>query len=390
MALLIMPMRLEHLTNIAAAYLKTGIFLVEQHGDTFVHPMHLDDWGIYMIVPQFIKLFHLPIVQGISLFFFLFWAFVSIMPAIACTFIYQNYMQRAVAYGALALLAVRTYSWGDVYVASYGAPLVIVPLALYCAKRTRFDRTLCLWSLFVGFWSALMNTIRGFSGYGPLIFFFLFTCTFVRTTQQRLTLLLLLAASYGSCALYVHLHYQRSVEFIQNVNPSAPIASNAHPFWHNIFLGFGLLKYRNDTAVEYDDNCAAALISKKYNVTWFDNSAYEAAVKNELIDLIKNNIMLVIFTLFAKIGIMLFWFLLFGNIGLIAAFFVRKPWYIDALFAMLIGYYAVFPVATMPTNTEYCLGFIAVTVLYAIVSINYAVERFYPRKMAVKKQKSMA
>lgn len=369
----LMGCRLINLERVFYGYLRTGVSLIEWNGTILAHNMHFDDIGIYIIIPRLAHFFSLPIMQAIDLFFYI----VLLLPPFIgmCGFflLYHSWIQRSIAAGCLLLLTRVAYGLGDVYLAYYATAIAIIPWVLYWAQRRRYDTFLLTGSFLCGFWIALCHYIRAYSGIGALIFagIMLATSSFL-TKKQKVAVLLCGVLGALPVIGYMQYTYRASVDYVTQHLPHSAVAQPHHVFWHNIYLGFGFLKHNND--IEYRDGYGEEKAKEK-GVAIEQADQYEKVIRNEIIDLIQHHTTFVLFTFFAKLGIMFFLLLKFANVGLLASFFVRKPWQLELSFWSALLFYALFPLLTMPTLLEYSLGFITCAVLYAVVSINYAIEQ---------------
>lgn len=254
---------------------------------------------------------------------------------------------------------------------------MLIPWALYLTKKDRFNNNIKLYSFCAGFITGFFQFIRAFSGIDTALFilsiFFFKLSTFSYKKYSVLTVLFL--CGVGIPSLYFNQEYKKSISYFQNFHNNLAIGNNKHIFWHNIYIGFGLLKPGNNDNIEYNDNFGFSVAQKEDPMVIENTIAYEEIIKNKTIGLVKNNLQFVLFTIFAKIGIMLFYLFKYANIGLFFALIYRKPWYLELPFWISLAFYALFPILTMPTLPEYSLGFITCAALYGLVSINYAIQQ---------------
>jgi hypothetical protein len=145
--------------------------------------------------------------------------------------------------------------------------------------------------------------------------------------------------------------------------------SRIHPFWHQIYIGLGFLS--NEQIHAYRDEEAMSRVDAVAPGTTYWTPAYEAVLRKEVFLLVARQPLLVARTVAAKIGVLGMYLAVFANIGLAAALRYRKPAVLDLAFGAALVVAAVPGILAVPT-TSYLEGFIALSVLYAAVSCEWA------------------
>lgn len=373
----VMGCRLAHLIATMAGYQKTGISLISWDGNHLLPTMPADDVGIYILIPKCASFFRIGIEQAISIFF----NFLLIIPAVVAIIVfcmlYKKPMQRCVAISGVVLLTLFARAVGDVYLCYSASLLLLLPFILYFFERKKFGNSFIAVCIYVGFIVGILQFIRSFSAIAPLLFFFT-ALLFEEELSMRRKFFFACAILLGMIA---PIYYFNTVQHKSRAYAVDQLLIDAkqeksHPLWHTLYVSFGLLHFKNTDNISYDDSCAAKKVESIDSSVAYCSAAYDEVLKNEVINLIKNQFVFVLLTLFAKLGVLIYFLLKFANIGLVAAFFYPKSWVIELAFFCALIFNSLFVFIAMPIH-EYALGFIACATLYGIVSINYAIARMH-------------
>jgi hypothetical protein len=100
---------------------------------------------------------------------------------------------------------------------------------------------------------------------------------------------------------------------------------------------------------------------------------YDRILAREVLELAKRHPALLLINLAAKLGIVQVLVLLVGNFGFLAALIYRKPLSLEVAFWIAIGF-GVLPGLMVVPSLKYVLGGVAVLVLYALLSIDSALQ----------------
>lgn len=354
---------------------KTGIPLIAFDGQQLKPAWTQDDIGMYVLIPKIATFLNLSIETAINLFFLSLIIIPGIIGILGFLHYYITPLQKIIACLGILFLMRQAYFIGDVYIAYYAGICALVPWSLYFAKKLTYNWQLLFFCFFSGFFIKGLSYIRAYSGFGVILFIaLLFLCKSIFSKKQLLSLSLFFLLGTTIPTIYFNHEYAKSIVYAKTELHADSIGENMHVFWHPVYLGFGLLKWYNPDEISFDDNFGFKKALEIESDVQIYSSHYENILKNEVINLIKYHWHFVIFTLFAKIGILLFYLLKYANIGFIAAFIYRKPWFLELPFWIGTSFYALFPIIGMPTYIEYVLGFITFVTLYAVVSINYALD----------------
>lgn len=372
--MVIMGCRLLGLQHIIDGYIKTGVPLIGFDGSNIVPFLVGDDIGMYVFVPQIVRLFSLTLQQALNLFFYSIMGGSFALAFIGFFLLYTTLATRVTAFTGLSFLLyfVLKFHIQDVYLAYLAGSLTTIPLFLYFLTKKRESLGFYYFMIASGSAASALHYIRAHSALGAL----LFMVTLILTQQfisykKKMLLLGCLALGLALPIAYfksvIHTYETYAHKEIHNFNEFP----TRHPFWHTIYLGFSFLNYSNEDNIRYDDEFAYARAQKLApdisHTKDFD--AYEKILKNETFSLWKKQPYFFVYTVFAKIGILFLFFLLFANLGLFTRFFWPQPWNLELAFLIGLGCYALFPLIALPDFT-YCTGFITLSTLYGITSIN--------------------
>lgn len=371
----IMGSRLAQLIATMAGYQKTAISLISWDGNHLLPTLPADDIGIYILIPKCASFFGLGVEQAISFFFYFLLVIPAVVAIIGFCLLYKKTVQRCVAINGVALLTLFSRAVGDVYLCYSASLLLLLPFILYFFERKKFGNSFLAVCVYVGFVAATLQFIRSCSAVAPLLFF-LTLLLFEKQLSMGRKFCFACAILLGMVApiYYFNTIQHKSRAYAVDQRLIHRKQEKNHPLWHTLYVGFGLLHFKNTDNISYDDSCAAKKVESIDNSVAYCSAEYDEILKKEVINLIKHHFVFVLLTLFAKLGVVIYFLLKFANFGLVATFFYPKPWVIELAFAIALAFNSLFVFIAMPIH-EYALGFIACATLYGIVSINYAIVR---------------
>lgn len=372
-----MGCRLQNLYYVLEGFLKTNIPLIGWNGSSLIPFLGADDIGIYVIIPQLVRFFTINLDQAINLFFYTLLVSSFLLSLSGFFLLYKTFVTRCIATGWLFFLAyfIMRYKIGDVYLAYCIAHLAIIPLFLYFITfKNSSSRAFSFYLIFAGMHCGILHYIRSFSSLGVVIFM-LFILIAEKNYLLKKKLLLLSCLGIGILCPFL---YFKNIITTYEQYASKNLTSftefpTVHPFWHNVYLGFGFLNFENTTKIQMNDEYACLKVKETHpELTLVDITPYEAVLKNEVIALCTSRPMYVLFTIFAKLGILFLYFIIFANLGILAVFLRPKNWLLE--FAFFIAGIAnmIVPIISAPYYW-YSLGFITIASLYGIVSCNEAI-----------------
>lgn len=371
----LMPCRLISLIQTLQGYQKTGIPLIAFDGKKLSPIFTADDLGIYVIIPKIATFLNLSIEQAIHVFFYSILIIPFIIGFLGFFKLYQSTAQRIIASIWLVLLALFAARIGDVYLAYAACTVSLIPWCLYFVKKGHFSNSFLFYGFLSGFLISFFHYIRAYSSLGTLLFIMIVLgFSHVFSLKQKTLVGMFFIIGMIIPITYFNHAYNEYKTYATAHFPESSLIMKKHVLWHNTYMGFSFLNFKNPDNIHYGDSFTDAK-AKSINPGVISNSPeYEETLKQEIIRLIKNYPVFIIWTLFAKIGILFLFLLIFANGGLIAAFVYSKPWYIEGAFWSSLLFNSIFPLLAIPIS-EYSLGFIATAALYGIVSINNALEK---------------
>lgn len=374
----IMDCRLQNLQYILEGFSRINIPLIGWNNNALMPFLVGDDIGIYILIPYLVRIFGISLSQAITIFFHGIIALSFIAAFTGFLLLYKTWLPRIIATSwLLVLLAFIVHSHlYDTYLAYLATCLGTIPLFLFFLKKNQPNNAKSLYyfmfssAIFLG----TFHYIRGYSSVAPLLFMgVIIACheKIVAKNKCILGILLLLGLSIPYCYFtYCTTTYK---SFAAKQWPDLNIATQ-HPFWHQIYIGFGFLSCFNDDKITYADECGFKKVQERNpSLTIPYTEQYESVLKNEIIRLIKEKPFFVLYTLFAKIGVLLLYLFLFANSGLLAALLFPKVWYLESAFLCALLFNSIFSLLSIPSHA-YSLGFITLSVLYGIISLNTFIE----------------
>ena len=369
-----MPSRYIHLVYTLAGYQKTGMPLIEFYNNDFFPSNAADDLGIYIVIPKIAYFFNLSLTTAIAIFFYGILTLPTLISISGFFKLYSSLLQRAIASIGVMALMLFTWSIGEVYLAYYACAIIIIPWGLYFIKQEKISFYFLFYLFLSGFTISFFHYIRAYSGIGPLLFIITLVGLNAQfSLKQKSVFFLSLLIGLSLPISYFTYAYNQHKKYATEHFPNQPIGQKNHVLWHNTYIGFSFLNFKNPDPeyLQWGDNYAAEKV-QSINPEIINNSPeYEEILKQEILKLIKKYPIFVLATIFAKIGILFLYLLIFCNFGLLAAFFYPKPWQEELAFWLALGFSSLFPLLVIPVS-EYSLGFISFATLYGIVSINYA------------------
>lgn len=368
--------RIDVIDKMLHGYQHTGLSWIAKT-DSYIGPWNGgDDMGIYYFIPKLAHALGLSVQGAIDIFFISMWGFALVLGFCGLMLICESWIGRGIATIGLAGSGWLLVRYGDTYSVGAAFILVAVPWILWITKTKYYHITYCLFAV-MGVLSVCAHYIRGYSSFGVL----LFACIIVLcgrgiTKRTKALLIGFLCAGIGIASLWFSYEFYRYRSYVrQHCAQSTEKNLDAHVIWHAVYVGLGYLNWPvNKHGITYSDTCAADRAHALESHICNNSPAYEALLKQEVLNIVRTDFFFVLQTLFAKIGVLLLYLLLGANLGLLAAWFYRKPWYVDIAFAFGLASNAVYGLIAIPLR-EYLLGFIMFAVLYGVVSIDHALQQ---------------
>ena len=367
MPISIMQTRYEGLQQALAGLQSTGAALVARNGKSLVPAAGKEDAGSLYFVPKLALLLHGNLDAAITVFYggmiALAFAF-----GVAGAFLYcRSAAGRVFACVMMALLSMAAYRIGDIYIAAFAAPMLVIPLLLYFLRREKWDAAFGLFLFAAGLGINLTSWIRSQAGL-PVLLFTLIMLGFGWKTSPKCRGLaaVCLFAGFLLPQIFFTLQIQRRDAFFEQAQIATVKMPNQHVLWHSIYIGLGFRP--NAYGIEYRDECAAAKVHSIDPNVVYCSREYEAILRRETLKFTGQHPGFVVKTLLIKLAITLKYFLLAANVGLLALPRARLPRPLLAAFGVALALGALPGLLVVP-NAAYLLGFITFAALLGIVSV---------------------
>lgn len=374
-----MNVRYAGLEAAVLGYEKTKVPLVAFNGSHVGPAGPLDDPGIYLLIPRLSIWLGWPLIRTIDVFFSAMILVSLVIGIVGFWITLETSAGRLAAIFWAMLIAVAAFVAGDVYIVSAAIALAFLPWVLYWMKRTSSPKFPIFLAL-TGFTIGIAGAFRSNAGTALMLFIVpLLLLDSSITARRRLSLLLLLLVASFLPALVVRsLIHQRNA-YLSATCPEYPQFRTAHPFWHSVYIGFGFLT--NPYVAAYDDSVAYAKVQAVAPGTLFNSDKYEQILRREVLRLVGAHPKFVLTTLAAKTGVLLFLLILTANFGLLSAAMHPKPLRVELGFWAAIAFSSLPGLLVVPNHIGYMLGFITMSSLYAVSSVDFAFA-VGPRKSA--------
>jgi len=368
----LMDDRHHALAEVAVGWEKTRVPLVGFDGQQLVAAGCGDDIAMYYVVPMLARAARIALTDAVDLFLAGIVLISAIAGALGLILVCRVPFGRLVSIAAIVLLSLLALRTGDIYVVQSSVVLALVPWILFFGRNRRSR-----WQLlaFVFFGSAVLataNLFRTHAGTGVLIFMG-WLVAFNPQHKRKFKLLLAFAALVGMLVpvVYFRILLDTRDAYLKKYGHVAT-AFRQHVFWHTIYVGLGYIN--NDVVPSYRDEVAQGRVREVAPQTIAYSLEYERYIKLEVMRTVRKHPFLVFETLAAKVGVIVGLVLVCANLGLVAAYRYPKHWPIEVAFWNAIAFQALFGILAIPV-LPYLLGLIAFTVLYAVISIDVALQR---------------
>jgi hypothetical protein len=375
----LMPIRFQEVTEAVVGFERTGVALVSVRGDSLIPTASYDDVGIFYLVPKLATLFHLSPASAWDLFFFL-----MIIPTFTIGFI--GMMRMLETHGArlfyavmFAPLFITVYLSGDIYALSPALAVAIVPYVIQFSKSNS-EPSMKHWILFFLFGMVIMlgHSIRAHSATAiVLTFSILFFLKKQWQMREKWISLIIIVIGILSIWLFFKARFVERNAYLSQQQPNYVVPPQAHPFWHNVYIGFGFLE--NDYGIRYQDQIAYDKAKEISPTVVLLNDDYERILRDEVFAIVKKNPLFVVRTVSAKAGVIGFYLMLFMNTGLFCALRYGLKWQMEIalwagmLFNTLPGFLAV-------PYIPYLTGSFAFAVIYGAMQVDNAIKQGFLKK----------
>lgn len=364
--MLIMECRYTFLQKLIAALDKVCVPLVGFDGTKLVPFLNFDDVGIYIFIPKIVKFFQISLDQAIDLFFYSQLSITFCLGLLGFLLLFRTLPSIVFSFLSFALfLRFSYYSVFDVYVEYLVSTMSIIPLFLYFMLKNPESKLFNYFMVFAGIIICFTHYVRSYASL-PVIGFIICMVLLNQKLMSIKKLMVLLCMMLGICIsmVYFKTTIREYQQYANNNFPEFDHLQTKHVFWHQVYLGFGLLKILNKDDITWDDSFGEKKVKERNpTISLVQTAEYEAILKQEVFDLIKNQRGFVLWTLFAKIGILLLYFLVFANVGLFAFFCFMRRWDLDIAFLCSFALSSITPLLTLPYYS-YALSFMAFAFIF--------------------------
>jgi hypothetical protein len=366
-----MPTRYQALLETLAGYKKTGMSLIAYDGHSLHPPAFGDDVGIYYFVPKIAQVFNMPIDRSFDIFIIGLTLISVVLALVGLFLLFKRPASIIVSLLGVSVLAFTMLKLSDVYVAAPFAILSVVPICLYFIQQNKLCWSLLVTLFFAGSIIGIANAMRSNAGTTVMIFLLILLAFYMRV-PRRVKLILLSMLIIGTLipSAFFSLLLNHRDDYLRTVatNNCAP---RQHVIWHSIYIGLGFLN--NEYDIRYKDEVAFAKVKSISASVAYLSPEYEAILRKEVVSLAMNHPTFIIKTVLAKLGVMQGYLLIFANLGLLAAAIYRKRCSLELAFWVGLAFSSISGLLVVPIP-GYVSGFIALAMLYSIMSINYAME----------------
>jgi glycosyltransferase involved in cell wall biosynthesis len=368
--------RHRDLRETVAGYERTGRELVAFDGASLLPAGCADDPGLFYFVPKLMRAAQLPLDRAIDLFFGGILICAVLVGSAGMLSLFDATWKRCAGLLIILLLCAEAARIGDVYVIPVALAVAIVPLLLYLTAAAAAARKVAVFAICAGLLLGTANLIRSHSATSVLILTVILLCfRWTAKHRSKAVVLSLLAISILIPSLASKSILNRRDAYLRNAGVNYANAVRWHPFWHTAYIGFGFLT--NDIVPAYKDAVAASKVRSIAPETVYCSAEYEKYLRREVFAIVKQHPQFVLFTIFAKLGVILLFLLVSANVGLLAALLRPKPWPVELGFWGALWFSALPALLAIP-GTPYLLGFLSLGMLYAVISIEAALEAREP------------
>jgi hypothetical protein len=332
-----------------------------------------DDPGLYYIVPAVARRFGLSLEHSVDLLLTLIVVLATFVGLSGFYYRYKSSPSRLISTVALIGIGCGSLIRGDIYVLQAAVPIALVPWIMQFVRGRTLRPHWVPFLLATGLVAGCSHVIRSHSGTAILLLSISLLVFWFRgsRTRRALAVLVLMVGTMVPVIYMTRVLAQRD-RFLLSVRPDYYALTGTHPFWHSVYIGFAFIK--NDVVPQYADLVASNAVQGIAPGTRYVSLEYERILRRQVWIIAKTRPWFVFETLIAKAAVCAVAIALFANFGLLAAFFYPKQWEIELSFWTAIIFDAMFAILVMP-KVAYMLGLMAMSTLYAVLSINEAVNR---------------
>ena len=366
--MLIMECRYIILQKLLAAFGRTQVPLVGFDGSKLIPFLTFDDVGLYLFVPKIVQFFNVSLQHAIDTFFYAQIACASVLGIVGLLLLFRSNIARFVSLLSFCLfLGFIFYQLRDVYIAYFASFFAIIPLFLYFILNNNDSKLFNYFLVIAGIVIGASHYVRSYSSLpvlGFIVCMVLLNRRFV--LMKKITLLWCVFLGIFIAGCYFENVIGKYKNFAQTHFKEFDSLQTKHVFWHQVYIGFGFLKFNNKDNIMYDDSCGDHKVRQiDPEISMSQTSSYEAVLKNEVFKLIRTQFSFVVWTIFAKLGVLLFYLIFFANVGLLAFFYTAFRYDLVLSFLCTFGLSSITPLLTVPIP-QYALSFICCAFVFGL------------------------
>lgn len=365
----LMPTRAEQLQQTYDGLQQTGRLLVGSIDGTLLPAGVSDDIGLYLFAPPLARAAGVDPLTAASWLLIGLVIAAGLVGAAGWLLHLRTTVGKAFAVLATAALCALALLRGDVYVASVAALVAGVPWTMRLWQtRAPFARVIPA-AIALGAWAGLCNLFRSHSGTTLLVLALVGTLVLLGADRRwKAALAGGLVAGLLAVSLASGLVVQARNAYLAEQPDVLVVERAGHPFWHTAYIGLGYLS--NPYGISYSDTVALEEAQRHDPDVVYLSEEYESILRASYFRVAAENPVFFASTIAAKAGVMLAMLLLVAGWAVPLAVRSRKPLAEDLAFAAGTAFSALPGIVATPV-IEYLTGFIAMAVLWSVVTLDH-------------------
>lgn len=367
-----MPCRLAELAATYQGLSRTGVPLMADKGGALAPAGFTDDPGLYLIVPWIARILGWDVYAAYQAFVVLLVAAAATIGLLGVFHLTRSTLARLYAVGVAMGLCYGVLRIADVYTVCFAYPFASVPWILVRFRDRKTTAGAVLLMATLGVFGAASHLVRSHSATSMVLFSAILVMFWFKEGWSK-KLAALLALAIGSTAVLIGFSalLERREGYLSEHVPGYQSMPVGHPFWHSAYIGLAYLP--NPYVSAWDDSVAARKAAELAPGVPYLSREYEAALRSEVLRILRTDPAFVIRTLVAKAAVEASRALLLVALGLVALVRRRPPTPIVAAFLAAMAFEMVPALLTMPFH-PYMLGLYTWSALFGIVCVSVALD----------------
>jgi len=381
-----MPCRIQGIEATVEGFERTGVPLISYNSCGIPRELLVDglgpagfsdDLGAYYFIPKLVEIFGFNVDTAVQLLYSgtVFLAF--LLGAIGSWLYCDTKPGKVISVLCLALLAFIIAGIGDSYIYLGSIPMALIPWSLYLQRQNSNNRIVAYFIL-AGIFIACGHLIRSNAGTPALIFICLSLLFFSDHYSRNIKILSVIALIVTASLVLVgfDMIVQQRIDFLISINSPIEGQNNRYS-WHVVYKSLGYLWNSfgyGDWLSHEPSDVYSEMKALAVNPNVVDSSIeYEAILRYETFQFIKQHPLFFIHTIFGKFGVVLLYIILFANIGLVMTIYYSRGIAFNFLFLIGISLSMIYPIIGLPTYT-YMIGVFTFATLFNIYVIDHAIQ----------------